>query len=238
MKSFVSTLSAILWIIIFSDGTASACQCVPVRGRSAWQLAVAEAQGSVAIFEGTPEHFELKWDLLNAKNGSFVSASEFEMPTGHMVVTFRVQRAYKGALGLEVKLNTGLGGGDCGAGFSPGLTYLVYAAGPSLSEMNVSMCSPGGWIEDSRIGADLRYLRNQKPTADDMAHPIKGGPSSNHPLKKSVARETGRYSVNATRPPPEQSVAPSSRKTQTTRPWGLCHFFLPRDRPQLVPEHN
>lgn len=86
-----------------------------------------------------------------------------------MVVTFHVAKIYKGTLGAEVQLHTGLGGGDCGATYMPGLNYLVYAGGPIVNQLSVSMCSPGGWLEGAETATDLRYLRKERPIATDLA---------------------------------------------------------------------
>lgn len=51
----------------------------------------------------------------------------------------------------------------------PGLNYLVYSAGPNLDRLGVSMCSPGGWLEGTETATNLRYLRNQRPIATDLA---------------------------------------------------------------------
>lgn len=127
-----------------------------------------------AIFEGTPERFELQWSLLDAKEGEWIpTAAESAAPSSdqwpRMLVTFRLQRAYKGDLGPKIQIKTGLGGGDCGAVFAPGLTYLVFAGGSTPNGLQVSMCSPGGWIGGSRSAVELRYLRKEHPIASDLA---------------------------------------------------------------------
>jgi hypothetical protein len=166
-------LAAIAGITTIAAGQTFACKCgSSFHGNNPLEVAKLEAEGSTAIFEGTPERFELQWSLLNAKEGELISAgtpaaTSDEWP--RMLVTFLVKRAYKGELRREVQISTGLGGGDCGAVFAPGLTYLVYAGGPSLHRLGASMCSPGGWIGNSTVEADLRYLRKQRPIASDLA---------------------------------------------------------------------
>jgi hypothetical protein len=152
---------------------ASACKCGSnYHGRNSWEVAKLEADGSSVIFEGTPERFEVQWDVLNGKTGELISAENGVAKRDHwpgMLVTFRVQRAYKGNLGPEVQVKTGLGGGDCGAIFDPGLNYLVFANGTSAGDLEVSMCSPGGWIGGSSVAVELRYLRKERPIASDLA---------------------------------------------------------------------
>jgi hypothetical protein len=175
---FAFRLFATICIFIVCVKCASACQCGGgPRGMSAWEYAREEAQTSSDIFEGAPIKFELHWSLLTAKEGDWIPAGISSLspranPEPEMVITFRVQRAYKGSLGSEVQLHTGLGGGDCGALFITGFTYLVYAGGPSPDQLGVSMCSPGGWMGDPREATLLRFLRHEKPAPADLA-PIK-----------------------------------------------------------------
>jgi len=151
---------------------ASACKCGSnYHGRNSWEVVKLETDGSDVIFEGTPERFELQWDVLNSNTGELISAGNGAAKRDHwqgMLVTFRVQRAYKGNLGPEIQVKTGLGGGDCGAIFDPGLNYLVFASGPSASDLEVSMCSPGGWIGGSNVVVELRYLRKERSIASDL----------------------------------------------------------------------
>jgi len=124
------------------------------------------------IFEGKPERFELRWNVLSAKEGELISAENSGANRGEwprMFVTFRVQRGYKGDLRPQIQIKTGLGGGDCGALFAPGLTYLVFASGPTADDLGVSMCSPGGWVGSSTVATELRFLRNERPIASDLA---------------------------------------------------------------------
>ena len=143
-------------------------------GRTAWEVAKFKADGSPVIFEGTPMRSELQWAVLTARVGELIPSdlSSFK-PTDNnypeMVITFKVNRAYKGEIGPTVQLRTGLGGGDCGARYAPGLEYLVYTGGPDTDHLRVSMCSPGGWLNDSEVATDLRYLRKERPTATDLA---------------------------------------------------------------------
>jgi hypothetical protein len=172
--SFVIRLLATLCIFATAAKTASACQCGASRyGRSAWDNARQTSQFASVIFEGTPVHFEFKLDLLTAREGELIPGDMYpsrDLSRGpHMVITFRVQRPYKGDLGSEVQLTTGLGGGDCGAIYATGLNYLVYPYGPNPSQLAVSMCSPGGWTEDTGVATNLRYLRKQPPIAADLA---------------------------------------------------------------------
>jgi hypothetical protein len=130
-------------------------------------------QNSAVIFEGTPVRFEVKWRLLSAKDGELIPADFFSSKSlgddPGMVVTFRVQRVYKGNLGSEVQVHTGTGGGDCGATYATGLNYLVYGYGSSPDQLAVSMCSPGGWIGSNEVATDLRYLRRERPISAELA---------------------------------------------------------------------
>lgn len=169
---FLVKLAAVACIATIATGQASACQCGPsIYGKNSWEVAKLEAKGAIVVFEGTREHFEMQWSLLNAKEGELIPPDTLGATRNNragILLTFRVQRAYQGDLGPEVQLSTGLGGGDCGAQFVPGLTYLVCAYGPTLGELGVSMCSPGRWIGDSSVAADLRYLRHERPSASDL----------------------------------------------------------------------
>jgi hypothetical protein len=169
-------LVAFAGIVAFAARDVVACQCGSgVHGKTSWEAAKLEAESSVAIFEGTPDRFELKWSLLDAKEGDLIPAEIGGSAVSswpHMVVTFRVQRTYKGQPNAEVQVSTGLGGGDCGARFAPGLTYLVYGSSSGVSEFAVNMCSPGGWIGSKFVETDLRYLRNERPISADLVRPM------------------------------------------------------------------
>ena len=166
-------------VSIFSVEAAFACQCGGgFREKNAWENAKRAEQSAMVIFEGTPAKFEPRWDLLDAKEGELITTDALLGPSSteripYMVVTFHVAKTYKGDLGPEVQLHTGLGGGDCAAVYTPGLSYLVYASGPNMDHLGASMCSPGGWLEGTEVATDLRYLRKQRPTSKDLA-PIKG----------------------------------------------------------------
>ena len=166
-------------VSIFSVEAAFACQCGGgFREKNAWENAKRAEQSAMVIFEGTPAKFEPRWDLLDAKEGELITTDALLGPSSteripYMVVTFHVAKTYKGDLGPEVQLHTGLGGGDCAAVYTPGLSYLVYASGPNMDHLGASMCSPGGWLEGTEVATDLRYLRKQRPTSKDSA-PIKG----------------------------------------------------------------
>jgi hypothetical protein len=170
----VFRLAVIACIAAAAIGQASACKCASsYHGRNDWEVAKLESDGSTAIFEGTPESFELKWGVLSVQEGAWIPASDSGGSAHNdwpqMIVTFRVQRAYKGDLGQQVKVSTGLGGGDCGAVFNPGLVYLVFLSKGNLPGFSVNMCSPGGWIGASSVAVELRYLRKEPPIARDLA---------------------------------------------------------------------
>jgi len=119
----VQFLAAIL-ISVSAVNYSFACQCgVGYRGKSAWENAKLAEQNATVIFEGIPTKYELRWDLLNAKDGEPIAGDAFLSPSmegmPQMVVTFHVAKAYKGNLGSDVRVHTGLGGGDCGATYTP-----------------------------------------------------------------------------------------------------------------------
>jgi hypothetical protein len=173
MEAAPSVRLILLAAVLCTSATpALACQCGSAyRGKTPWDLAKLEADGTGAIFEGVPVRFDLQWGGLAAKDGELIP-SDFPIQNAgdwpRMIVTFRVQKAYKGNLGPDVEIVTGLGGGDCGAHYETGLTYLVYAASNGSQKLGVSMCSPGGWIASSRVAADLRYLRGEHPIPADL----------------------------------------------------------------------
>lgn len=81
----VQLLAAIL-ISLSAANNAFACQCgVGFRGKNAWEVAKLQAENSTVIFEGTPTRFELRWDLLDAKEGELIASDAlFGKSTEHL----------------------------------------------------------------------------------------------------------------------------------------------------------
>lgn len=52
--------------------------------------------------------------------------------------------------------------------FTLGVSYLVFAGLGTDGDLEVSMCSPGGWIGSKQIATELRCLRRERPVADDL----------------------------------------------------------------------
>lgn len=150
-----------------------ACQCgIDMRYKNLRERAEKRAKSYAAVFEGRVKRISLNIPAVTAKIGDVISADDpySRLNAMEMVrVDFDVSRVYRGTKAKELAVYTGFGGGDCGAGFSTGTDYLVYAAGSDLNHLSVSMCSPGGIVGSERTGADLRYLRGERPTAGDVA---------------------------------------------------------------------
>jgi hypothetical protein len=148
MQSADSARLVLLLLILCIHATrASACMCGSAyHGKTPWELAKLEAKGAPAIFEGVPVRFKMRWGMLDAKDGEMVPADfpgEKADDWPQMVVTFRVQKIYKGNFGAEVEIVTGLGGGDCGARYLPGLR--IWSTGLKRTSMPcIQACAPRG----------------------------------------------------------------------------------------------
>ena len=137
------------------------CSCVPPPPgvKTAGEVAQWYANRSDAIFEGTVERIELKWALMEAKNGELVPADlDQEQPS--LLVTFDASVFYKGTKQRNTELTTGVGGGDCGFDFRIGKKYLVYAFADALGHLSAGICSGTGLSEESQSA--LSYLRGEQ----------------------------------------------------------------------------
>lgn len=75
----------------------------------------------------------------------------------YRVVTFDVLAGLSGLSGSKVSVETGMGGGDCGAGFAPGVTYLVFAKRNADGAWTTNICMRNRRLVD--VPNDLVYLR-------------------------------------------------------------------------------
>jgi hypothetical protein len=199
MKFFFlfAKLAAMACIAGLASAHVFACQCgARYYGKNSLEAAKLEADWATVVFEGMPERFDFQWDVLTAKDGEVISADNpapsHDWRPG-MLLTFRVQKAYKGNLGPEIQIRTGLGGGDCGAIYAPGLTYLVFASKTAAGDLVVTMCSPGGWVADKRIAPELRYLRKERPFASDLVASRRSTPKENAAQEKQRHRDSEEF---------------------------------------------
>lgn len=196
---FALRLALVVGVTAIPFGPVLACKCSGsyYDFNTGWEAAKLETDGSTAIFEGTPEHFEVMWSVLSAKAGAWIPIENYSRPdlsdSPKMIVTFRVQRTYKGDLGQEIKIQTGLGGGDCGAVYAPGLTYLIFTRNPPSGVPGVSMCSPGGWIGNAHRAVELRYLRKERPVASDLTPPRRWDPKQYAAQQEERERDYEEY---------------------------------------------
>jgi hypothetical protein len=206
---FLVRLAAIACGAAVAAQNAYACSCGGFPGRTAWEAAQRKAQDAPAIFEGVPERFRWQWSILSAKQGDLIPADAYAIgqPRAHwpqIVVTFRVQRVYKGNLGATVDVTTGIFTMDCSERqFSIGQTYLVYG-------FSVGLCSPGGLIGSSALATELRYLRQERPIRSDLEGPrslFSASEEARRPLMPSYGRICGTILRQGAKAPVLETVA-------------------------------
>jgi hypothetical protein len=105
-------LLLVLLLLVGNPIGALACSCAPPGPacQSFWKTDSVFAGEVLAI-----EQITVPRDM----GGSTLNMSQ-------LVVRFRVNKAYRGFVGSEISVQTGIGGGDCGYHFERGHTYLVY----------------------------------------------------------------------------------------------------------------
>jgi len=145
-KSLLLTASSLF--VLLAAARAEACTC---GGAGSPCQAFG---GAAAVFVGRVT------DISSRPRGAPEPGKEFEFDFSPRTVTFAVTEAFSGVEGGEVRVSTGLGGGDCGYSFLKGSTYLVYAHASGSGErrrLGTSICTR----TQLAFGAseDLEYLR-------------------------------------------------------------------------------
>jgi len=154
-----------LVLLITTAENAFACTCAPPPANATpAQLEEWRNGGITTIFEGTVEDAKMESPLIDALVGSIVPASLDENPPV-MSVTFIETRFYRGTQAQTVKVETGLGGGDCGFQFELKRRYLVYAYKEN-GQLATGICTATAPIEDST--GNLARLRGEHPVAEDL----------------------------------------------------------------------
>jgi hypothetical protein len=116
----------------------------------------------------------LKWAFLEAKVGDVIPA-DIEAHPPFMQVSFDVSRSYRGAQTKNIRIKTGVGGGDCGFDFEVGKQYLVYAFADESGDLFTGICSETALLEESR--ANLTYLRGEPIASEGVErnNPVAAG---------------------------------------------------------------
>lgn len=117
------------------------------------------------VFEGLVE----KQNVEPGPIGSPDAALSMTMQGAHRVVSIRVSRAYRGQVSGTVTILTGMGLGDCGFDFETGKEYLIYANRIDATNLSTNICSGTAPVEHA--GPALRFLRGEKPAAEDLLDP-------------------------------------------------------------------
>jgi hypothetical protein len=153
-------VASVIFALTFSLAPAFGCSCVqpPPGNNTAIGLAQWTASRSDAIFEGRVEGVDLKGPLLEAKVGDLIPA-ELEQDLPVMQVSFEASRSYRGAQHKNIRVRTGIGGGDCGFDFEVGKQYLVYAFADESGHLSTGICSGTALVEASQT--NLSYLRGE-----------------------------------------------------------------------------
>lgn len=150
----------------FTPGRTFACICGGRNwGTTMREVAASYSEGSNSskiVFEGFVERQEVKTGSI----GVPANILSITLAGTHRVVSVRVLRAYRGKVSGNVTVLTGMGLGDCGFDFETGKAYLVYADRVDTVSLSTSICTGTSPLEQA--GPALRFLRGEKPTADDL----------------------------------------------------------------------
>lgn len=126
-----------------------------------WQL-----QESKILFEGRVERMEIQHGQITPVPDDALSATP---SADELIVTFRILRSFRGGSSGAVRVITSLGQGSCGFDFENGRSYLVDAFYDASGAIFTSSCQQTRTLESA--GPQLRALRNEPPTAEDLLVP-------------------------------------------------------------------
>jgi hypothetical protein len=129
-------------------------------------LAEWRANRSDAIFEGRVESVDLKWSVIEAKVGALIPADIEDDNSPEMQVSFDVSRSYRGEQQKNIRIRTGVGGGDCGFDFQVGEQYLVYAFADESGKLSTGICSGTALLDERK--ADVSYLRGEPVVSENV----------------------------------------------------------------------
>lgn len=161
-------VAAVLALALNSAPTLG-CSCVqpPPDTETARDLAEWRAARSDAIFEGRVENIDLKWALMEAKVGTLIPADIEDDNSPEMQVSFDVSRSYRGEQQKNIRIRTGVGGGDCGYDFQLSEQYLVYAVSREPGKLSSGICSGTALVDERK--ADVSYLRGEPIVSENAA---------------------------------------------------------------------
>ncbi|MFI6731305.1 hypothetical protein ACIBI9_00115 [Nonomuraea sp. NPDC050451] len=114
----LALLALVAGLVVFTGGTASACQCVERTPKD-------RMEGAVAVFTGTVTR---------------VGVSPDESGGGHVIAVLRADHVYKGQAREWFRVSTRKEGPACGYDFAAGSRHLVFAGGRD-EELTTSSCS-------------------------------------------------------------------------------------------------
>jgi hypothetical protein len=147
MRSWIAVLALMTASLTTLAGRAEACSC----------------------FSGGPpcqNYFHVDAVFL----GSVQSIAQTDVPQDSFLtrklVTFTIERPFRGVDGSTVQVKTGMGGGDCGYDFKPGERYLVYAQRTKDGGLYAGICSRTRRAADA--AEDLQYLEDLRPTGSGV----------------------------------------------------------------------
>lgn len=109
-------------VLLFAPRPVSACTCAGPRN-------ALEARSAALILKGR---------VIRTEYRDPPDASEYREP---VAVTFEVARSWKRRTPTITVVTTGIGGGDCGYGFLPGIEYVVPAYEGGAGELVTGVCA-------------------------------------------------------------------------------------------------
>lgn len=109
-------------------------------------MVLTQAEGLACSCSFPSPELTFKQQVINARNksravfsGKVLEITENDQ-TYSIAVRLKVERVWKGSLPAEIIIVTGRGGGDCGAHFDIGESYLGYAYGSNESNLSTNIC--------------------------------------------------------------------------------------------------
>ena len=176
--------AALMFVIVaFTDALSCTCtgayQAHTMREVAEWY---ANRPDTELIFEGTV----VSQTIHRGSVGAPATAMSMTRSEKYRNVEFTTNRVFRGAVGKNITVLTGFGGGDCGYDFRTGRSYLVYASSGRQGDWFTSICSGTAALEDA--GAAMRFLAGEKPTSEDLLSPSE---FEKHYSKDILPKRTG-----------------------------------------------